>query len=205
MAFTFFFRDMSILDLIAQHVVPAVSGFTRVRMWDAGCAMGPEPYSLAIVIAERMGHFMFRNVRIDATDIDEQDQFGKTIIAGVYPEEPLKRIPPELFTKYFEPAPDHPGHFRVVEVIRERVHFQKHDLLSMQPIGATYHLIMCKNVLLHFQPQERVAVIRMFHASLAPGGFFATEQTQKLPDEVAGLFSQVSPEGQLFKKIERSS
>ena len=49
MAFTFFFRDMSILDLIGQHVVPAVSGFTRVRVWDAGCAMGPEPYSLAIV------------------------------------------------------------------------------------------------------------------------------------------------------------
>lgn len=203
MAFTFFFRDMSILDLIGQHVVPAVSGFTRVRVWDAGCAMGPEPYSLAIVIAERMGHFMFRNVRIDATDIDEQDQFGKTIIAGVYPEEPLKRIPQDLFARYFEPA-DQPGQFRVVQMVRDRIHFQKHDLLSMTSIGSSYHLIMCKNVLLHFQQQERAAVIRMFHASLAPGGFFATEQTQKLPDEVAGMFEQVSPEGQLFRKIERA-
>ena len=132
MAFTFFFRDMSILDLIGQHVVPAVSGFTRVRVWDAGCAMGPEPYSLAIVIAERMGHFMFRNVRIDATDIDEQDQFGKTIIAGIYPEEPLKRIPQDLFARYFEPA-DQPGQFRVVQMVRDRIHFQKHDLLSMTP------------------------------------------------------------------------
>ena len=204
MAFTFFFRDMSILDLVAAHVVPAVSGFTRVRMWDAGCAMGPEPYSLAIVIAERMGHFMFRNVRIDATDIDEQDQFGKAIIAGIYPEEPLKRIPPELFAKYFEPA-DQPGQYRIVSVVRERIHFQKHDLLSMRSIGSSYHLIMCKNVLLHFQQHERIEVIRMFHASLAPGGFFATEQTQKLPDEVAGLFEQVSPEGQLFRRIEPSS
>ena len=166
--------------------------------------MGPEPYSLAIVIAERMGHFMFRNVRIDATDIDEQDQFGKTIVAGVYPEEPLKRIPPELFARYFEPAPDQPGHFRVVEVVRDRLHFQKHDLLSLKPIGSSYHLIVCKNVLLHFQAEERVAVIRMFHEALAPGGFFGTEQTQKLPDEVAGLFEQVSPEGQLFRKLERA-
>lgn len=203
MAFTFFFRDMSILDLIGQHVVPAVSGFTRVRVWDAGCAMGPEPYSLAIVIAERMGHFMFRNVRIDATDIDEQDQFGKIIIAGIYPEEPLKRIPQDLFARYFEPA-DEPGQYRVVQMVRDRIHFQKHDLLSMTPIGSSYHLIMCKNVLLHFQQQERAAVIRMFHAALAPGGFFATEQTQKLPDEVAGMFEQVSPEGQLFRKLERA-
>lgn len=200
MAFTFFFRDMSILDLIAQHVVPSVSGFTRVRIWDAGCAMGPEPYSLAIVIAERMGQFMFRNVRIDATDIDEQDQFGKTIVAGLYPEEQLKRIPPELFQRYFMQA-DQPGEYRLVDEVRARVHFQKHDLLSLQPIGSSYHLIMCKNVLLHFQQQERIEVIRMFHAALAPGGFFATEQTQKLPDEIAGLFEQVSPEGQLFRKI----
>jgi chemotaxis protein methyltransferase CheR len=201
MAFTFFFRDMSILELIAQHVVPAVSGFTRVRIWDAGSAMGPEPYSLAIVIAERMGQFMFRNVRIDATDIDEQDQFGKTIIAGVYPDDQLKRIPPELFQRYFAPA-DEPAHYRVVNEVRDRVHFQKHDLLSLQPIGSSYHLIMCKNVLLHFQQQERIEVFRMFHAALAPGGFFATEQTQKLPDEVAGLFEQVSPEGQLFRRRE---
>jgi chemotaxis protein methyltransferase CheR len=201
MAFTFFFRDMSILELIAQHVVPAVSGFTRVRIWDAGCAMGPEPYSLAIVIAERMGPFMFRNVRIDATDIDEQDQFGKTIVAGLYPDEQLKRIPPELFQRYFIQA-DEPGQYRVVDEVRARVHFLKHDLLSMQSIGSSYHLIMCKNVLLHFQQQERIEVLRMFHAALAPGGFFATEQTQKLPDEVAGLFEQVSPEGQLFRRRE---
>lgn len=203
MAFTFFFRDMSILDLIAQHVVPAVSGFTRVRIWDAGCAMGPEPYSLAIVIAERMGHFMFRNVRIDATDIDEQDQFGRTIAAAIYPEEPLKRIPPDLFAKYFVPAHE-PGHYRVVDVVRDRIHFRKHDLLCLEPIGSLYHLIMCKNVLLHFQHQERVNVIRMFHATLAPGGFFATEQTQKLPEEVSHLFRQVSPEGQLFQKVEQT-
>lgn len=203
MAFTFFFRDMSILDLVAHHVVPAVSGFTRVRIWDAGCAMGPEPYSLAIVIAERMGQFMFRNVRIDATDIDEQDQFGKTITAGVYPDEQLKRIPTELFQRYFVPA-DEPAHYRVVNEVRDRVHFLKHDLLSMQPIGSSYHLIMCKNVLLHFQQHERIEVLRMFHASLAPGGFFATEQTQKIPEEVAALFEQVSPEGQLFRRREPS-
>ena len=32
-------------------------------------------------------------------------------------------------------------------------------LESLQPIGSSYHLIMCKNVLLHFQHEERVKVI----------------------------------------------
>ena len=59
---------------------------------------------------------------------------------------------------------------------------------------------MCKNVLLHFQYDERIAVIRMFHNVLAPGGFLSMEQTQKLPNETAYLFEQVTNDGQLFRK-----
>jgi chemotaxis protein methyltransferase CheR len=199
MAFTFFFRDQSILDLIGQHAVPQMQGFGHVKIWDAGCAMGPEPFSLAMMIAERMGNFMFRNVRIDATDIDEQDQFCRTIQEGEYTDDLLKRIPTDIMEKYFEPG-GKAGSHRLVASIRERVHFMKHDLLSLRSIGSGYHLIVCKNVLLHFSPESRVDVIRMFHASLASGGFLATEQAQKLPPEVAGLFSEVSAEGQLFQK-----
>lgn len=200
MAFTFFFRDQSILDLIGQYAVPQMQGFGHVKIWDAGCAMGPEPFSLAMMIGERMGSFMFRNVRIDATDIDEQDQFCKTIEEGEYTDDLLKRIPPEIMAKYFEPGTKSGSH-RLVPIIRERVHFQKHDLLSLQSIGSGYHLIVCKNVLLHFSPESRVDVIRMFHASLAPKAYLATEQAQKLPSEVAELFSEVSADGQLFQKV----
>jgi chemotaxis protein methyltransferase CheR len=201
MAFTFFFRDITVLNLIAEHVIPDLAGFSRIRIWDGGCAMGPEPYSLAMIIAEKMGHFAFRNVRIDATDIDEQGAFEKTIEDGSYPEEQVKRIPPEIFSKYFVPA-EKPGFFRVTDTIRSSIRFQRHNLQSLKPIGAGYHLILCKNVLLHFQPHERIEVIKMFYSALAPGGYFATEQTQKMPEQLAGHFSQVAQEGQLFRKIE---
>jgi chemotaxis protein methyltransferase CheR len=59
---------------------------------------------------------------------------------------------------------------------------------------------MCKNVLLHFTPQERIDVIRMFHDSLEDGGYFVTEQTQKLPDACRNLFDQVVSNAQLFRK-----
>ena len=84
--------------------------------------------------------------------------------------------------------------------MRSRLTFQKHDLLTFSPIGDSFSLIMCKNVLLHFQPAERVKVIQMFHQALLPGGFFVTEQTQTLPDELAPLFERVVSDGQLFRK-----
>ena len=74
--------------------------------------------------------------------------------------------------------------------------------MSFQEIGQGYSLVLCKNVLLHFQPQERIEVLKMFHRALAPGGFFATEQTQEMPPELAPLFQRVIPDGQLFRKVE---
>ncbi|MCX5810849.1 MAG: chemotaxis protein CheR [Proteobacteria bacterium] len=199
MAFTFFFRDIQILDLAVKHVVPYAMGRSRIKVWDAGCAMGPEPYSLAMILAESMGHFSFKNLTLYATDIDEQDTFGIIIKNGIYPEDELKRIPEEIFKKYFTPN-GKPGHFQIVNTIRDRIVFQKHNLLSLQSIGNDFSLIMCKNVLLHFQQQERVEVMRMFHQSLAPGGYFASEQTQKMPKEIEHLFKQVASDGQIYKK-----
>lgn len=201
MAFTYFFRDLYTLELIARHVVPYVAGRSKVRVWDAGCAMGPEPYSLAIMFAENMGQFAFRNLRIDATDLDVSSLFERIISEGVYPEGDLKRIPRELFKKYFRPS-GKTGYFKIDDMVRSRVFYRRHDLLSLQPVGDGFSLVVCKNVLLHFQPAERVEVIRMFHKALAPGGFFATEQTQKLPREAACLFEQVTDDAQLFRKVE---
>ena len=202
MAFTYFFRDLHTLELIVKHVIPSVSGYSKVRVWDAGCAMGPEPYSLAIMFAENMGRFAFRNFRVDATDLDGSNLFGKVIGDGVYTDEDLKRIPAELFAKYFQPGVKG-NSYKIDDIIRSKVLYQKHDLLSLKPAGSGYNLILCKNVLLHFQPSQRVDVIRMFHGALAPGGYFATEQTQKMPVETACLFEQVVADAQLFRKIEQ--
>jgi len=201
LAFTFFFRDQQVLERVVDHLVPILVGRSHPRIWDAGVAMGQEPYTLAIMLAERMGRFAFNNLRIDATDVESTGQFAQIIEAGVYPKEELTRLPESILEKYFE-ANGSPGRFRVIDTIRCRVAFQRHDLLSFREVGQGYSLVLCKNVLLHFQPEERVEVLRMFHRALAPGGFFATEQTQEMPQELSSLFARVIPDAQLFRTRE---
>jgi chemotaxis protein methyltransferase CheR len=201
LAFTFFFRDQQILERVVEHILPCLAGRSHPRIWDAGVALGQEPYTLSMMLAERMGHFGFDNIRIDATDVEATGQFARTIEAGLYPREELSRLPEGILKKYFEPN-GKSGDFRVIDKIRRRVAFQQHDLLSLQEIGHGYSLVLCKNVLLHFQPLERIGVLRMFHRALGPGGFFATEQTQEMPQELASLFQRVVPDGQLFRKVE---
>ena len=199
MAFTFFFRDMQTLELLAEHAIPNLKQNQYIRIWDAGCAMGPEPYSVAIIFRENMGHFLFRNVKIYATDIDESD-FGTIIEQGIYPESDINRLPAEIVSRYFQ-ATNQPGQLQISDEIRHAVQFQRHNLLSLQPVGQDFGLIICKNVLLHFTQAERVKVIQMFHGALMDGGYFVTEHTQKLPPECEPLFRQVTAAAQLFQKI----
>lgn len=203
MAFTFFFRDQQVLERVVEYALPLIAGRSHPRAWDAGSAMGQEPYTLAILLAARMNHFAFNNLRIDATDVENTGQFSRTIKAGIYQEEELSRLPDGILQKYFEPT-EKPGYYRVIDNIRRRIAFQQHDLLSFQEIGEGYSVVLCKNVLLHFQPQQRLEVLKMFHRALAPRGLLATEHTQEMPEELAPLFERVIPNVQLFRKLEAS-
>lgn len=200
MAFTFFFRDLQPLSLAVEYVAKQATVMPRIKIWDAGCAMGPEPYTLAMLFAEKLGHFTFKKLAIKATDIDENNTFGKIINDGVYPEEELKRIPPDIFEKYFQPA-EKSGYHLIAQSVKNRISFQKHDLLSLEGAGTDFSLIICKNVLLHFSLEQRIEVIRMFHSALSPGGYLVMEHTQKLPEELNGLFKQINDYNQFYQKV----
>ena len=201
MAFTFFFRDLPVLEYAVENTLKLALGRLRIKVWDAGCALGQEPYTLAILFAERMGEMGFNTLYLDATDYDEENNFGDIVKAAEYKTEELQRIPADIFKKYFEPAPGKPDCHKVIDRIRNRVFFKYNDLLQLHPVGSDYSLIVCKNVLLHFSYEQRIEVLKMYHRSLAPGGFFATENTQKIPTEISHLFEPMTPDAQLFRKV----
>jgi chemotaxis protein methyltransferase CheR len=228
MAFTFFFRDSQTLELAIDDALPSLRGRAFIHVWDAGCAHGPEPYTLAILLRERMSDYIFRNVHIHATDIDSS--FAAQVTSGVFAEAEVKRVPPEILQKYFRPVgvarPEalrrawpvdqrtqatpiedsgratHPGFVEVVPELRAKVGFSQHDLLSLRPVREGLSLIVCKNVLLHFEEPQRIAVLRMFHQALQPGGTLVMEHTQKLPEPLAAFFQQVAPYAQVFRRVE---
>ena len=202
MAFTFFFRDQHVLDSIVQHVVPNVMGRSFIRIWDAGCASGEEAYSVAMLLFESLWPFASNNLRIDATDIEENSQFAEMITSGMYPSELLKGSSHQkLLAKYCRPAA-RPGYVEFDVTLRNCIFYQRHNLLSLQSIGDNFSLVVCKNVLLHFAHEQRVEVIKMFYEALLPGGYLALDELQKLPAEVAPLFVRVPADGNLHRKAE---
>lgn len=201
MAFTFFFRDEQILLLAVQKLVPSIIGRRSVHILNAGCAMGMETYTFAILLAENMGKFALRNVKIHAIDIDNENvDFGKTVTEGIYHKEHLQRIPPDLFNKYFSPA-ERSDYFVVREDLRDLIEFQKYDLLTLKPLRDDYSLIICKNVLLHFNYQQRVDVLTMYYNMLLDSGLLIMENTQNMPAELGQKFKKLVDYAQLYEKL----
>lgn len=200
MAFTYFFRDLQTLETIRDKALPVMKTRQRIRVWDAGCAVGMEPYTLAIILRENMGSMYFRNVKIYASDIDESNLFRESIESGVYSKTLVERIPQEIVSRYFTTTLDGQS-VEISEELRKAVSYRRHDLLTLRPFETGFDLILCKNVLLHFNYEERLDVIRMFHGSMDEGGFLAFEQTQKMPDEMKPYFRQVADNAQVFQRI----
>ena len=203
MAYTSFFRDTDALNAIGDIVIPAVAHWRAIRVWDAGCATGEEPFTLAILFASKLRPFPFRNLDILATDYEESSfpQFAGQIAEGRYSRKDIFWVPQEHRDQYFLATGD-PEVFQLTQDVRERVRYLQHDLLTLVPPETGMSLIVCKNVLMHFSPENQVKVLEMFHGALVPGGYLALDGAQALPEASSGRFLRVEPGTPLFQRAE---
>lgn len=203
MAYTSFFRDADALKAIETMVLPELSHQREIRVWDAGCATGEEPYTLAILFASKLGPFSFRGVDILATDHEESSfpQFATQIQKARYGRKDIFWVPEKLREEYFEPTED-PEFFILTKMIRERVRYKRHDLLSLVPPEKDMSLIVCKNVLMHFSLEQQIEVLDMYHRSLLRNGFLVLDGNQRLPEALSDRFSRIEPGVPLFRKKE---
>ena len=153
-----------------------------------------------MIFAEKMNQFGFKNLNIFATDHDSANNFGDVVTAAIYSGEELQRTPVELLGKYFEPA-DKPGYLRVVDQLPQQ---------GLFPVSRPPFPESDRERLLPYSLQERPPSFSTRPAggsvqdvSSGPGAgrYLATENTQKLPPEVAHLFTQVVHDAQLLKKV----
>jgi len=205
MGATYFFRDTQTLNMIPNVLIPRIlegegnCSIKNINIWSAGCANGSEPYTLAILLKEVLDEEIFSRVQIFATDIDPNDRFENIIKKGSYPREDLKKIPEKMFQNNFFKDPDIHDNFIISTEIREHVQYSRHNLLSLKPvIENPFDVIVCKNVLLHFTERQVTDIINMFYQSLSNGGFFITEQTQKLPCSSSKQFSQFISNARIY-------
>ena len=168
-----FFRTPEKFSKLETDVIPdLLKRSSKLNIWSAGCSIGAEPYSLAIIMKE-----MTPNVRhrILASDLDIE------ILAkakrGVYAENEIKSMTPERKRKYFDKQAD--GSYAVKQEIKSCIEFKRHNLLK-DKFETGFDLILCRNVVIYFTEEAKDQLYTNFFAALKPGGVLFVGATEAI-------------------------
>jgi chemotaxis protein methyltransferase CheR len=182
-----FFRDPDKYQHLQTVILPEILRHrASLRVWSAGCSHGQEAYSVAILLAEATGSSTKHHIL--ATDIDTS-ALERGRAGGPYLADELVHIPPPLRETYFN---SQPSGYQVNEPLRRSVIFRQHNLLA-DPFAGSFDLIICRNVVIYFEPAAKEKLYQRFCEALRPGGVLfvgGTEIVSKAVDiglEPAGI------------------
>jgi chemotaxis methyl-accepting protein methylase len=182
-----FFRDGPLWRILEEEILPSLIADHPggLRVWSAGCALGQEAYSFAILwalLAEKTSAMPPLDLR--ATDVNPA--YLERAIEGIYPAGSLARVPAEARARFFRPAGRES--FRVADELREGIRWQVHDLTADVPPAQNFHIVFLRNNLLTYYRDEIVdATLPAVVDSLVPGGVLVIGRKEKLPDSLEGF------------------
>lgn len=173
---TYFFRGKeqfaAIRDLILPEILERKQSSMELSIWSAGCANGPEPYSLAIMLARDLADRIAGwHISIHATDINRG--FLAQAAEGKFRPSALRATSDEVKRTCFS----NDGRIWTIHPrYQQWISFHYLNLIDRDfstPLTATtrFDLILCRNVLLYFTPQVRRRLIGQFHQSLRDEGW----------------------------------
>ena len=173
---TYFFRESAVFTAITEQFLPEWSRRWAGRMalprfWSVGCCTGEEAYSLAIAL-ERQGFPAPERAEILASDLNPH--FLRLAREGVYRAWSFRGAPDWLRPAYFRPVDGERVEIR--GDIRRAVRFQRLNLAgdnypSPENGTAAVDLILCRNVLMYFTPEQLGRAVRQLAACLTEGGW----------------------------------
>jgi chemotaxis protein methyltransferase CheR len=192
---TYFFRDRSTLNVIGERILPELIRARRgtsqsLRIWSAGCCTGEEAYSLAILIDRILPDASQWQVTILGTDVNAG--FVQRAREAIFGEWSFRDVPPWLKQGYFRAL--EARRFELAPRIRAKVTFSHLNLAEdfyPSPTSNTnaMDIILCRNVLMYFEPQRARDVVERLYRSLVPGGWLLVGPAETS----ATLFSQFRP------------
>ncbi len=203
---TDFFRESNHFDLFVNQALPRLTAAERfqkqdrLHFWSAGCSSGEEPYTLAMILDD-----YFQNRRgsysILATDISTRVLMAAK--RAVYPEETIAPVPAHFRKKYMmQGKGDRKGQYRIVPELRKKVVMGRLNFMDEDfGIKTLMDAIFCRNVIIYFDWQTKVRLIKKLYRQLHPGGYLFVGHSETL-NSVDLTFERLAPT--VFRKPEET-
>ncbi|QCR22074.1 protein-glutamate O-methyltransferase CheR [Pontibacter sp. SGAir0037] len=195
------FRDPTFFLSLREKVLPILSTYPFIKIWDAGCSTGEELFSLAILLEEEG---LLNRTKIYATDINQkvlkqakEGIFSASQIAsytaGYYASGGEKEFSSYYLSNY--------GSIKFDSNLVKNVVFYPHNLATDSSFNE-FHLILCRNVLIYFNRHLQEKVFTLFDASLVELGYMALGKKETLAmSQINSKYHVVDKENRIYRKI----
>jgi chemotaxis protein methyltransferase CheR len=168
---TSFFREADHFEYLGGELLAKLAGRgqRRLRVWSAGCSSGEEPYSLAILLNEKIPDIQRWDVRILATDLSTRAL--DTALQGEYGADRLKTVPANVRGKYFvAEGRGREKTFRANNRLRDLITFGRLNLMESWPMKGPFDVIFCRNVMIYFDKSTQGELVNRYFDLLGSGG-----------------------------------
>ncbi|MCH5294421.1 MAG: protein-glutamate O-methyltransferase CheR [Treponema sp.] len=175
---TRFFRNQPHFDALINYVIPHVlenkkkTGDTKVHVWSAGCSTGEEPYTIAMLLKDKLpAPYTF--------DIIASDISLKSLMVGqqgFYPESRITGIPQNYLATYFTKTD---AGYQVRPDLMKTIRFDYHNL-RFDSGARNLDIVFCRNVLIYFDEAAQKATIDRFWNSMARNSFLFIGHSESL-------------------------
>jgi chemotaxis protein methyltransferase CheR len=173
---TYFFREPKHFEFLRGRILPGVRPGRTFRVWSAASSSGQEAYSIAMVLADRLGDRPWEVVGSDLSSrvLDKAR-------AGHYPLEQASHIPQDYLRRFcLKGTGAQAGTFLVDKPIRGRVGFRQANLIEPLPNLGEFDLIFLRNVMIYFDADTKRSVVSRLAALLRPGGHLFIGHSESL-------------------------
>lgn len=186
-----FWRNPNRWEILEQRFIPdMLRGTRRLKLWSAACSTGEEPYSLAMILAEKG---VLNEVQLHATDIDEGAL--EKARQGVYIDRSVRDVPASYVKKYFH---NENVSYIIKDELKRAVKFQKQNLL-VDTFESNFDLIICRNVMIYFTEEAKHILYHKFAKALKPGGILFVGSTEQIFSP--GQYGLESAETFFYRKV----
>jgi chemotaxis protein methyltransferase CheR len=173
---THFFREPKHFEFLSQHILPERKPGKPLRIWSAACSSGEEPYSIAMLLDEKLGTAPWEIVASDlSTRVLDKAR------SGLYPIDRMLEIPRHYLSNYcLKGTGSQEGTLLIERKLRERVQFMQHNLIEEPPKLGEFDVIFLRNVMIYFDQDTKRQVVSHLLSRLRPGGYFLIGHSETL-------------------------
>jgi len=196
---TRFFREKSHYRYLTEELLPAWRRQAdvgvrprRVRVWSAACSTGQEPYSVAMLLHDRLPDTDGWIIEMFASDLSTRAL--DVAARGEYDVTKADDIPKPYLRRFMRRGVGaRGGTMRVADEIRDGIRFLRINLNEAEyPVPGAFDLVLCSNALIYFSRAGQSGVVSRLTDRLAPDGRLFVGHAESLHDHRT-LLRSVAP------------